>query len=198
MEQGLFRGISKAATLLAVLVFLTACSPRLDWRTVQSPQERYTALFPGKPDKLDRRIPYADQELLQVLEAVKIEDDIYSISTIQLPANQNGSLSKLLSQLQANLIDRAKASGGDITVEDAFYKTADKQRLPTKDYFLDLKSNGKSQQLMRVRWINRIAPNGDSWIYQISVLHANVGADNAKTFLSKEEYENFFSDFSPE
>ncbi|WP_251373093.1 hypothetical protein [Polynucleobacter ibericus] len=180
------------------LFFLAGCSPKLDWRTVHSPQERYTALFPGKPDKLERRIPYLDQELLQVLEAVKIEDDIYSVSTIQLPVNQASSLNKLIAQLQANLIDRAKASGGDVAIEDAFYKTADKQRLPTKDYFIDLKTNGKSQQLMRVRWINRVAPNGDSWIYQISVLHAGASADSAKTFLSKEEYENFFSDFSPE
>ena len=201
MELGLFRGISKAATFLALLAplfLLIACSPKLDWRTVQSPQERYTALFPGKPDKLDRRIPYSDQEFLQVLEAVKIDDDIYSISTIQLPANQNTSLSKLTSQLQANLIDRAKASGGDVVIEDAFYKTADKQRLPTKDYFLDFKSNGKAQQWMRVRWINRVAPNGDSWVYQISVLHTNSAVVTAKTFFTKEEYENFFSDFSPE
>jgi len=194
----LYKGALKAASVLAALFLLAACSPKLDWRTVQSPQERYTALFPGKPDKLDRRIPYLDQELLQVLEAVKIEDDIYSVSTIQLPANQAPSLNKLLSQLQVNLIDRAKASGGDVTDVDAFYKTADRQRLPTKDYFLDLKSNGKTQQLMRVRWINRVAPNGDNWIYQISVLHASNGVESAKTFLSKEEYENFFSDFSPE
>jgi hypothetical protein len=194
----LFRGILKAATVIAALFFLFACSPKLDWRTVQSPQERYTALFPGKPDKLERRIPYADQELLQVLEAVKIDDDIYSVSTIQLPVNQSGSLGTLLSQLQNNLLERAKASGGDVSAEDAFYKTVDKQRLPTKDYFVVLKSNGEIQQLMRVRWINRVAPNGDIWIYQISVLHTNAGADNSKTFLSKEEYENFFSDFSPE
>jgi hypothetical protein len=198
MEQGLFRKMSKVATVLATLFFLAACSPKLDWRTVQSPQERYSALFPGKPDKLERHIPYLDQELLQTLEAVKIDDDIYSIGTIQLPANQNASLSKLLSQLQGNLLERAKASGGDVTIEDASYKTADRQRLPTKDYFLDLKANGKTQQLMRVRWINRVAPNGDSWIYQISVLHASSGSDNAKTFLSQEDYENFFSDFSPE
>jgi hypothetical protein len=51
---------------------------------------------------------------------------------------------------------------------------------------------------MRVRWINRVAPNGDNWIYQISVLHTNAGTENAKTYLSKDEYENFFSDFSPE
>ena len=194
----MFREIFKAASLLATFFFLIACSPKLDWRSVQAPQERYTALFPGKPDKLERRIPYLDQELLQTLEAVKIDDDIYSVSTIQLPANQSTTLNKLLSQLQANLIDRAKASGGDVTVEDAFYKTADRQSLPIKDYFLDLKSNGKSQQLMRVRWINRVALNGDIWVYQISVLHMNAGTENVKTLLSKEEYENFFSDFSPE
>ena len=201
MELGLYRSISKAATFLALLAplfFLIACSPKLDWRTVQSPQERYTALFPGKPDKLDRRVPYLDQEFLQTLEAVKIDDDIYSISTIQLPANQSVSVSKLLLQLQANLTDRAKASGGEVAIEDAFYKTADKQRLPAKDYFLVFKSNGKAQQLMRVRWINRVAPNGDNWIYQISVLHTNLAEVTAKTFFSKEDYENFFSDFSPE
>ena len=198
MELELFRGISKAAILLVALFFLAACSPKLDWRTVQAPQERYKALFPGKPDKLERRVPYADQELLQVLEAVKIDDDIYSISTIQLPATQSAVLTKLLAQLQDNLLERAKASGGEVITQESFYKTVDRQRLPTKDYFIELKANGKTQQLMRVRWINRVAPNGDSWIYQISVLHASVGVDNPKTFLSKEEYENFFSDFSPE
>jgi hypothetical protein len=198
MERELFRGISKAATLLVALFFLVACSPKLDWRTVQAPQERYTALFPGKPDKLERRVPYADQELLQVLEAVKIDDDIFSVSTIQLPANQSTVLTKLLAQLQGNLLERAKASGGEVIAQESFYKTVDRKRLPTKDYFLDFKADGKTQQLMRVRWINRVAPNGDSWIYQISVLHTNAGTENAKTYLSKEEYENFFSDFSPE
>uniref|UniRef100_B1XSA3 Lipoprotein n=1 Tax=Polynucleobacter necessarius subsp. necessarius (strain STIR1) TaxID=452638 RepID=B1XSA3_POLNS len=82
MERGLFRGIVKAVTLLAALAFLIGCSSKLDWRTVQSQQERYSALFPGKPDKLERRIPYLGQEFLQTLEAVKIDDGIYSVSTI--------------------------------------------------------------------------------------------------------------------
>ena len=126
MELGLFRRTAKAATLLAALVFLIACSPRLDWRTVQSPQERYTALFPGKPEKMERKISHDGKEFSQTLQAVKIDDDIYSVSTIQLPANQSASISKLLLQLQANLIDRAKASDGNVAVEDAFYKATDK------------------------------------------------------------------------
>ena len=198
MEPALFRSVSRACLLLAVFVLLSACSPKLNWRTVQSPEQRYTALFPSKPDKLERLVPYQDQELKQTLEAVKIDDDIYSISSINISAQQAALASKIIDQLQINLLDRAKASGGAVLENDVFYQTSNHQRLATRDYFIAFNANGKAQQLMRVRWINRVAPNGDSWIYQVSVLHAKASSENAKTFLSKEEYENFFSDFSPE
>ncbi len=196
-EQELFRGC-KLGVLLATIVLLMACSPKLDWRTVHSPQERYTALFPGKPDKLERRIPYQDQELKQTLEAVKIDDDIYSISSVQVPPNQAAATEKIITQLKNNLLERAKASGGMVVEENASYLASNRQRLPTTDYFITFKSNGKAQQQMKVRWITRQASNGDAWIYQVSVLHANAKTDDAKTLLSKEEYSNFFNEFYPE
>jgi hypothetical protein len=196
-EQELFRGC-KLGALLAAMILLAACSPKLDWRTVQSPQERYTALFPGKPDKLERRIPYQEQELKQTLEAVKIDDDIYSISSVQVPPNQAAATEKIITQLKNNLLERAKASGGIVLEENASYLASNRQRLPTTDYFITFKSNGKTQQQMKVRWITRQASNGDAWIYQVSVLHANAKTDDAKTLLSKEEYSNFFNEFYPE
>ena len=192
----MFKVASKAAIFLAALAFLFACSPKLNWRTVQSPEQRYTALFPGKPDKLERRISYQDEELLQTLEAVKIDDDIYSISSIQLPANQSSE--KMIAQLKTNLLERAKASGGSVVVEDAFYKVANNQRLPTQDFFIAFSANGKVQQTMRVRWITRLMDNGANWIYQISVLHASSNAAEAKFLFSQEEYSNFFNEFRPE
>jgi hypothetical protein len=197
MEPVLFR-VCKAVALLAAMILLIACSPKLDWRTVQSPQERYTALFPGKPDKLERRIPYQEQEFNQTLEAVKIDDDIYSISSIKVPANQAAETEKIITQLKSNLLERAKASGGMVAEEVATYQTSNRQRLPTTDYFIIFKLSAKEQQQMRVRWITRQASNGDAWIYQISVLHANANTDDAKTLLSKEEYANFFNEFYPE
>ena len=188
----------RASTLLAAIILLTACSPKLDWRTVQSPQERYTALFPGKPDKLERRIPYQEQELQQTLEAVKIDDDIYSISSIQVGANQAVATEKIILQLKNSLFEKAKASGGLVLEESAIYQSSNRQKLPTTDYFISFKLNGKAQQLMRVRWITRQATNGDKWIYQISILHANGSTDDAKTFLSQEEYVDFFNGFYPE
>jgi len=82
--------------------------------------------------------------------------------------------------------------------ENASYLASNRQRLPTTDYFITFKSNGKAQQQMKVRWITRQASNGDAWIYQVSVLHANAKTDDAKTLLSKEEYANFFNEFYPE
>ena len=197
MELGLFKGFVKASALLAVTL-LVACSPKLDWRTVNSPQEGYTALFPGKPDKLERRIPYQDQELQQTLEAVKIDDDIYSISTIKVPVSQAAATEKIITQLKANLLDRAKGTGGSVNEEDATYQTSGRQRLVTKDYFVSIKASGKVQQLMRVRWINRQMTNGDSLIYQVSVLNTSSSTEDAKALLSKEEYANFFNEFCPE
>lgn len=193
----MFKGC-KVVVLLAAIILLSACSPKLDWRTVQSPQERYTALFPGKPDKLERHISYQNQELNQTLEAIKIDGDIYSISSMQVPANQAAATEKIIMQLKNNLLERAKASGGTIAQESAGYQTSNRQKLPTMDYFITFKLNAKEQQQMRVRWITRQASNGDSWIYQVSVLHANTDTDDVKMLLSKEEYANFFDGFYPE
>lgn len=199
MGRGLFKKFCKSGCILIVAMFcLAACSPRFDWRVVQSPQERYTALFPGKPEKIQRKITYQNQELLQTLEALKIEDDIYSISATQIPIGHSASLPKILDLLQGNLLSRAKDSGGQVIAEDVLYQTAARQKQASKEYLIQFKSNGTAEQWMRVRWITRVATDGSIWIYQISVLHAKAIPDDAKSFLSKEEYANFFTEFYPE
>ena len=196
-EQELFR-VLKVGVLLSAFILLVACSPKLDWRTVQSPQERYSALFPGKPDKLERHIPYQDQELNQTLEALKVDDDIYSIGTIQVPVNQAAVTEKIVVKLKSNLLDRAKASGGTVIEESTTYQTNNRQRLATTDYFITFNLNERAQQQMRVRWITRQSSNGDAMIYQVSVLHSNANEASPKALLSQEEYANFFNEFYPE
>ena len=181
-----------------MVFLLSACSPKLDWRTVQSPQEAYSALFPGKPEKMDRRLPYQDQEIPQVLEAVKIDDDIYSVSTIHLSKDQIALAPKLLEQVQGNLLNRANISLESAVSADAFYQTANHQRISTKDYFLEFPSTGALAQSMRVRWITRLTPDNGAWIYQLSVLHTAPARVNAKQFFSEEAYSNFFDEFHPE
>ena len=198
MEQVLFKIVLQVCTAFIAAVLLSACSPQLNWRTVQSPEQKYTALFPGKPDKLDRSVSFEGQELKQTLEAVKIEQDIYSISSIQVPADQARLVKQILDQLQSNLLNRAKDSGGIVLIEDGFYQTASNQRTPVKDFFLLIKSKGNDQQLMRVRWIVRPSQEGVVWIYQLSLLQTKANLDDVKFALTKEEYANFFNEFRPE
>ena len=190
--------LKKLGVVLAFAVLLSACSPKLDWRTVQAPQEGYSALFPGKPEKIERKLPYQNQEIPQTLEAVKIEDDIYSVSTIQLSKDQVVLAPKLLEQLQSNLLSRANVNLESAVTADAFYQASNRQRFPAKDYFLEFKSTGAVEQSMRVRWITRITPDNGAWIYQISVLHTAPARVAAKQFFSEEAYSNFFDEFHPE
>ncbi|MES2586339.1 MAG: hypothetical protein V4536_05395 [Pseudomonadota bacterium] len=190
--------LQKFGAVLAFAFLLSACSPKLDWRTVQSPQEGYSALFPGKPEKIERRLPYQNQEIPQALEAVKIEDDIYAVSTIHLSKDQVEFAPKLLEQLQSNLFSRANVNLESAVSADAFYQSSNRQRLATKDYFLEFKSTGAVEQSMRVRWIIRSTPDNGTSIYQLSVLHAAPARIDAKQFFSEEVYSNFFDEFHPE
>jgi hypothetical protein len=188
----------KFGVVLALAFLLSACSPKLDWRTVLSPQEGYSILFPGKPEKIERRLPYQNQEIPQTLEAVKIEDDIYSVSAIRVSKDQASLAPNLLEQVQGNLFSRANVNLESAISIDALYRTANNQRAATKDYFLEFKSSGKVEQSMRVRWITRMTPDNGAWIYQISVLHTAPARVNAKVFFSEEAYSNFFDEFHPE
>jgi hypothetical protein len=114
---------------------------------------------------------------------------------IQLAANQAALAPKIIDQLQSNLLGRAKTTGGSVLAEDASYQASSSQRLPVKDYFITFNLNGKAQQSMRVCWVLRPAESGSSWIYQVSVLHANTETNDVKALLSKEEYANFFNEF---
>ena len=192
------RDVMKSFLLLATFLFLTACTPKLDWRSVQSPQEGYTTLFPGKPERMERKLPYQDEEILQTLEAVKIDDDIYSVSSIYLNQGQVTLLPKLLNQLQDNPLQRAGVDFSTAMSGDASYQMADHQRRATKDYFLEFKSAGSTQQTIRVRWLTRPALNGGLWLYQVSILHAGQIHTDVKTVLSAEEYNNFFDEFHPD
>ena len=188
----------KVGVFLAATFLLIACSPKLDWRTVQSPQEGYSALFPGKPEKIDRRFQYQDQDISQILEAVKIGDDVYSVGSIHLSKDQITLLPKLLDQLQSNLLKRAGVDLSTAISADATYQTAGRQRLSTKDYFFEFPSTGAIETSMRVRWITRISADNGAWIYQQSVLHSAPARVDAKKFFSEEAYSNFFDEFHPE
>ena len=196
-EQALFKGGIKAIALIVVTILLMACSPKLDWRTVQSSQEGYTTLFPGKPDKIERKVSYQAQELMQTLEAVKIDEDIYSISSIYLSKQQADLLATLSEQLKDNLFRSAGINQSTVISSDGVYQIANHQRIPTKDYFLEFKLTSTTQQAMRVRWITNPTVNGGIWLYQVSILHTGPVQPDVRALFLAEDRANFFDEFHP-
>jgi protein tyrosine phosphatase (PTP) superfamily phosphohydrolase (DUF442 family) len=199
MRQGLFRAkFSQALFLIALAFGMVACSPSLNWRTVQAPEEGYSTLFPAKPDKLERNLPFQDQEIHQVLQAAKIDDDIYSVSSIHLVGKQVEFLPKILEQLQTNVLSRAGFNLQNAMTQESYYRNANQQRMVAKNYFLEIpigEKNNSPHQLMRVMWITSAVENEGVWIYQLAVLRTRTSSEDAKTALSNETFAPFFEEF---
>lgn len=199
MRQGLFRvKIAQALLLISLALGTVACSPSLNWRTVQAPEEGYSTLFPAKPDKLERNLPFQDQEIHQVLQAAKIDDDIYSVSSIHLVGKQTEFLPKILEQLQTNVLGRAGVNLQNAMTQESYYRNANQQRMVAKNYFLEIpigEKNNSTHQLMRVMWIASAVENDGVWIYQLAVLRTRASGEEAKTVLSDETFSPFFEEF---
>ena len=190
--------IAQALLLISLALGTVACSPSLNWRTVQAPEEGYSTLFPAKPDKLERNLPFQDQEIHQVLQAAKIDDDIYSVSSIHLVGKQTEFLPKILEQLQTNVLGRAGVNLQNAMTQESYYRNANQQRMVAKNYFLEIpigEKNNSTHQLMRVMWITSASENDGVWIYQLAVLRTRASGEEAKTVLSNETFSPFFEEF---
>ncbi|MBT8571190.1 hypothetical protein G6657_05815 [Polynucleobacter paneuropaeus] len=183
--------------MIALALGVVACSPSLNWRTVQAPEEGYSTLFPAKPDKLERNLPFQDQEIHQVLQAAKIDDDIYSVSSIHLVGKQVEFLPKILKQLQLNVLSRAGVNLQNALTQETFYRNANQQRMVAKNYFLEIpvsEKNNSAHQLMRVMWVASAVENDGVWIYQLTVLRTRASNEDAKTILTNETCSPFFEE----
>lgn len=175
---------------------LCACSPQLDWRTVTSNQAQYSALFPAKPEHLERHLVYQDQDILQVLDAVKIDDAIFSISAIELKKDQASLEDGILESSKNALSQQADLVKDASLIKGVSYQTVDRQRFAVKDYYFEVKMPNHSQ-FMRSRWIVIRTPAGEVFIYQVSVLLQNVKSGTVEQMLSQEQYATFFEEFHP-
>lgn len=201
-------GLSKSLVSLlqlGLVLSLCACTPQYDWRTVRAEQQAYTALFPAKPQHLERQINYLGTNFNQALEVVKVADNIYSITTIQVPPNLISSAMGLIAQLKQAIFSQALLDITQPTAVEGFYQLANSPiRIPTEDYFLLMKPIDGVNRVMRVRWITRNTPGLGLQIYQQSLLMPfpkNSDSINSVALLSRLDDDNaspFFADFHPD
>ena len=208
MEQGLFSlsklslplqsvGLAKAVGIIVISAVILGCSPRLDWRAVNTERLGYSALFPEKPKQAERTLPYAGLELQQTLEVTQIDDAIMSITTIVVPSSINAQAGALLEQVQKTILQSANAVQTQPIKRPSQYLIAGPGRNKglAEDYLFEIQ-NPSGKRWMRVRWIMRPDGEGGSRIYQQSLLL--LAPANAKAFqseLTAEKWDPFFDEF---
>jgi len=208
MEQGLFSlsklslplqsvGLAKAVGIIVISAVILGCSPKLDWRAVNTEHLGYSALFPEKPKQAERTLPYAGLQLQQTLEVTQIDDAIMSITTIVVPSSINAQAGALLEQVQKTILQSANAVQTQPIKRPSQYLIAGPGRNKglAEDYLFEIQ-NPSGKRWMRVRWIMRPDGEGGSRIYQQSLLL--LAPANAKAFqseLTAEKWDPFFDEF---
>jgi len=208
MERGLFnlkrfglaiqsQGIVKVVGIVMMSAAVLGCSPKLDWRAVNTERLGYSALFPEKPKQAERTLPYAGIELQQTLEVTQIDDAIMSITTIAVPSSINAQAGALLEQVQKAILQSANAVQTLPIKRPSQYLIAGPNRSKglAEDYLFEIQ-NPSGKRWMRVRWIMRSDGEGGSRIYQQSLLL--LAPANAKAFqveLTAEKWDPFFDEF---
>jgi hypothetical protein len=208
MERGLFSlrkfslaiqslGMVKVAGIVMMSAAVLGCSPKLDWRAVNTERLGYSALFPEKPKQAERTLPYAGIELQQTLEVTQIDDAIMSITTIAVPSSINAQAGALLEQVQKAILQSANAIQVPPIKRPSQYLIAGPNRSKglAEDYLFEIQ-NPSGKRWMRVRWIMRPDGEGGSRIYQQSLLL--LAPANAKAFqveLTAEKWDPFFDEF---
>jgi len=208
MERGLFSlrkfslaiqslGMVKVVGIVMMSAAVLGCSPKLDWRAVNTERLGYSALFPEKPKQAERTLPYAGIELQQTLEVTQIDDAIMSITTIAVPSSINAQAGALLEQVQKAILQSANAVQTLPIKRPSQYLIAGPNRSKglAEDYLFEIQ-NPSGKRWMRVRWIMRPDGEGGSRIYQQSLLL--LAPANAKSFqveLTAEKWDPFFDEF---
>jgi hypothetical protein len=187
----------KAVVITLVSLAMLGCSPKLDWRAVNTERLGYSALFPEKPKQAERTLPYAGLELQQTLEVTQIDDAIMSITTIAVPSSINAQAGALLEQVQKVILQSANTAQTPPIKRPSQYLIAGPNRSKglTEDYLFEIQ-NPSGKRWMRVRWIMRPDSEGGSRIYQQSLLL--LAPANAKAFqseLTAEKWDPFFDEF---
>ncbi|GAB7544346.1 hypothetical protein [Cupriavidus sp. CuC1] len=96
--------LAKAIVLGALGAGLFACSPRYDWRTIQSNEGAYAALYPGKPSGAAREVSIAGRKLPMTMDAARVDETLFAVGVVTLPADDAELRQAALDAMQKGLL----------------------------------------------------------------------------------------------
>ena len=189
----------KLFTSVVIGLSLVACTPSLDWRTVRSDDLLYEALYPGKPSRAEKTVMFNGQKLTMTMEASRVNDTLFAIGVINIPATAKGiDLKALKDFLQNGMLSNLKTDHA-VTPTTISVKTAGQPSydLPAQEWVIQGLGPDGQQRLLRFRVVQRNLPDGQIQIYQQSILQSLKNNLAIEKILRSDEHEMFFTGFKP-
>lgn len=189
----------KLFTSVVIGLSLVACTPSLDWRTVRSDDLLYEALYPGKPSRAEKTVMFNGQKLTMTMEASRVNDTLFAVGVINIPATAKGiDLKALKDFLQNGMLSNLKTDHAvmpiTISVKTAGQPSYD---LPAQEWVIQGLGPDGQQRLLRFRVVQRNLPDGQIQIYQQSILQSLKNNLAIEKILRSDEHEMFFTGFKP-
>jgi hypothetical protein len=171
----------------------------LDWRTVRSDDLLYEALYPGKPSRAEKTVMFNGQKLTMTMEASRVNDTLFAVGVINIPATAKGiDLKALKDFLQNGMLSNLKTDHAvmptTISVKTAGQPSYD---LPAQEWVIQGLGPDGQQRLLRFRVVQRNLPDGQIQIYQQSILQSLKNNLAIEKILRSDEHEMFFTGFKP-
>jgi hypothetical protein len=91
-------------------LFLAACSPEYDWREIRSVEDGWSAMLPGKPAKLTRRIHLEAIEVPMTMQGAKIGETSFTVAVAELPDDGSETRQRALAAMRAGMLRNVGAS----------------------------------------------------------------------------------------
>jgi hypothetical protein len=176
-----------------VLLALAGCSPRYDWRTIVSNEGQYAALYPDKPTSAARDVAIAGRQLPMRMEAARIDNTLFAVGVVSLPADDAGLRREALASMQAGLVGNlgahpdSPARSRPVTVMSA-------GQPPVALDGVEVTVAGISPQDKSPRRLTARLVASGSRVYQAVVLEAGDAAKDAR---QAEQVEQFLTGFHP-
>ena len=189
----------KLFTSVVVGLSLVACTPSLDWRTVRSDDLLYEALYPGKPSRAEKTVMFNGQKLTMTMEASRVNDTLFAVGVINIPATAKGiDLKALKDFLQNGMLNNLKTDHA-VTPTTISVKTAGQPSydFPAQEWVIQGLGPDGQQRLLRFRVVQRNLPDGQIQIYQQSILQSLKNNLAIEKILRSDEHEMFFTGFKP-
>ncbi len=168
---------------------LLACSPRYDWRTVQSAEGGYSVDYPGKPTAEARPVIIAGQRLPMTMQAASIDGTLFAVGVVEMPADDPIWRQNAVAALRAGLAGNLR---GHVATRDIAVKSAAQPPVSLPAVELVAQGTGGDDPAPR-RLTARIVAAGRH-AYQAVVLESGEAARDTR---QQEQVDQFLASFHP-